>query len=120
MSEENYSGTRPYQCARCEGFMRTRGIDGLCIGCYEAPPVRCERCGRVRYGTSADWEHHPGRIEGEAAGMCAGCGEEKREEARRLYYRGVRRTVRRQQGREPWAEGTTPEDVWKGLREGDR
>lgn len=117
--EQPYSSARPYTCRSCEGLMRTRGIDGLCSSCHQPPPVRCERCARVRYG-SGDWQDHPGRIPGERAGMCARCGEEKREEVRRRYYAGVRRTVRRQQHREPWAEGTTPADVWEGLREGDK
>lgn len=80
--------------------------------------LRCEGCARVRYGgPGSDWEDHPGLLEGETPALCATCGHERHKEAQRVYWANVRRTVRRQQHREPWAEGTTPADVWEGLRE---
>lgn len=86
-----------------------------------APPIRCVDCARVRYGgPGSDWHDHPGKLPGEVAVICSTCNETRKKRARRDYYAGVRRTVRRQQHREPWAEGTTPADVWKGFREGDR
>ncbi len=117
--DDEYNGTRPYACRSCGGSMRTRGIDGLCIGCHQPPPVRCERCARVRYEAGGDWEDHPGTVPGERPGFCATCEATREGQREAAYWRAVRRTVRRQQGREPWAEGTTPADVWEGLREGD-
>lgn len=80
--------------------------------------ARCTDCGRVRVGDV--WTFVELVPEHAFPGLCAPCWKTRREKVRRRYWAGVRRTVRRQQGREPWAEGTTPDDVWKGLREGDR
>ena len=33
---DDFSGTRPFECIRCGKRMRTRGIDGRCIACFEA------------------------------------------------------------------------------------
>jgi hypothetical protein len=121
MSDPEYTSTTlAYECRDCGRAMRARGVDGRCVHCIEPPPVRCERCHRVRHGAGQDWFDHPGSFAQELAGMCATCQDEKHKEARRGYFRGVRQTVRRQQHKEPWAPGTTPADVWKGFREGDR
>ena len=82
--------------------------------------LRCVDCARVRYEMGGDWDEHPGKLAGEVAVICATCNETRKKRARRDYFAGVRRTVRRQQGREPWAEGTTPADVFQGMREGDK
>lgn len=80
--------------------------------------ARCTDCGRVRVDGVWTWvELVPERA---FPGLCAPCGERRRKAAVLRWNAACRRTVRRQQGREPWAEGTTPADVWKGFREGDR
>lgn len=66
------------------------------------------------------WTDHPGILDGEVAVICATCAEERRQKQAQEYYRGVRRTVRRQTGREPWAPGTSPVDTFQGFREGDK
>lgn len=77
-------------------------------------------CARVRLKVGADWDNHPGLLAGEVAVICKTCSEERAGLATRDYFKGVRQTVRRQTHKEPWAPGTTPGDVWKGFREGDR
>ena len=84
------------------------------------PPHRCVACARVRYEPMGDWCEHPGILDGEVAVICAKCSEERRQLRAQEYLRGVRRTVRRQTHKEPWAPGTTPDDVFQGMREGDK
>ena len=109
-----FSGTRPYECLRCGKRMRTRGIDGRCIACFEAPPVRCERCARVRFDPDLAWEDHPGTVPGEVAGTCATCGAWIKKQREIQYARECRRTAARAaKGYGGPAEG---EDVWRGFR----
>lgn len=116
MSEPEYTSTAlAYTCRDCGRAMRTRGVDGRCLACVEPPPVRCERCRRVRHGAGQDWFDHPGAFDREVLGMCARCGAEKHQEAERLYYRNARAVERRKaKGYGPAAEG---EDVFRGFRE---
>lgn len=81
------------------------------------PPHRCVSCARVRYGIGQDFEDHPGILAGEVAVICATCTEERRQLKAQEYLRNVRRTVRRQTHKEPWAPGTTPDDPFDGMRE---
>ena len=90
-----FSGTRPYECLRCGKRMRTRGIDGRCIACFEAPPVRCERCARVRFDPGGDWRDHPGKLPREVEGQCRTCGDLAAQERERQYARECRRTAAR-------------------------
>jgi hypothetical protein len=98
--------------------MRTRGIDGLCFSCYQPPPLRCVRCGRVRYLLgSPDWQTHPGQLVGEIPATCATCGEEQRAKAEAAYWRDVRALERRKErGFGPAPDGV---DVFAGFREGE-
>ena len=82
--------------------------------------TRCVACARVRIGADMTWTDHPGILDGEVAVICATCAEERRQKQAQEYYRNVRRTVRRQTGREPWAPGTSPVDTFQGFREGDK
>jgi hypothetical protein len=113
---EAYSTARPYTCRDCGGAMRTSGIDGRCINCYEPPPMRCEFCGRVRHGAGRDWFDHPRKFEREVLGQCKRCGDERREAANRLFWSEFRKAERRKAtGQCKPFEG----DVFAGMREGD-
>jgi hypothetical protein len=118
MSSEDldaFSGSRPYECVRCGRRMRTRGIDGSCYACFDHPPVRCERCARVRFDPDT-WEDHPGTVPGEVAGTCRTCGDLLKAERAKQYARECRRTAARAaKGYGGPAEG---EDVFGGFREG--
>lgn len=96
MSEDldAFSGSRPYECLRCGRRMRTRGIDGRCIACFDAPPVRCERCARVRFDPDTAWEDHPGTVPGERPGTCRTCGDLLKQERERERMREDRRLLR--------------------------
>jgi hypothetical protein len=119
MSSEDldaFSGSRPYECVRCGRRMRTRGIDGSCYACFDHPPVRCERCARVRFDPDTAWEDHPGTVPGEVAGTCRTCGDLLKAERAKQYARECRRTAARAaKGYGGPAEG---EDVFGGFREG--
>ena len=116
-SEQPYSMTRPYECERCGGAMRTRGIDGVCIHCVALETChRCEVCHRVRFGVTSDWEDHPGRLPREHPARCATCAAKAHEQAEAAYWRGLREASRRK------ATGTCEvrePDPFKGMREGD-
>ena len=119
MSSEDldaFSGSRPYECIRCGRRMRTRGIDGRCYACFDHPPVRCERCARVRFDPDTAWEDHPGTVPGEVAGTCRTCGDLLKVERAKQYARECRRTAARAaKGYGGQAEG---EDIWRGFKEG--
>ena len=82
--------------------------------------TRCVACARVRIGSDMTWTDHPGILDGEVAVICATCAEERRQKQAQEYYRNVRRTVRRQTHKEPWAPGTPTGDAFQGFRESDK
>jgi hypothetical protein len=87
-----------YTCRDCGGISSRRMVDGRCPTCNgraldaAVPPVRCERCYRVRYSHDGDWENHPGKLPGEVAGRC---GSIVKANAEARLLREARRTERR-------------------------
>lgn len=120
--EPEPSTRRPYACRQCGRGMRTRGIEGWCIHCYQPPPVRCRHCGAVRWESGQEWRYHPDPVPGEQLGACRLCEETRKAEVERRYYRAARQTARRLAHKEPWAaDMTLPGDVFEGFRgEGER
>jgi DNA-directed RNA polymerase subunit N (RpoN/RPB10) len=86
------------------------------LGPVPAIPVRCERCGRVRYGAGQDWQDHPAKLPGEVRGCCKTCGDVLAMLRERKWAREGRQLLRnRKRGYGP---GTG--DPFAGMREGDR
>lgn len=78
--------------------------------------LACSVCHRVRIdGKWCVWSHRVDEST-QVMGTCPTCGEWQKRIQRAKYYEGVRRTVRRLEHKEPWAEGTTPADPFKNFR----
>lgn len=75
----------------------------------------CSRCRRLLI--DGVWTVRAGVV-AQVVGTCPTCGAWQKRIQKAKYYEGVRRTVRRLEHKEPWAEGTTPDDPFQGFRNG--